>query len=98
MSVGAKEGSARVAGISVTLASAFQLSEGVPTALVGCARVTAPIVTKTPTPSAADIAFQLPRRLWKFMGPIDSLLHRAFAVWRRFWRLQSPRMKWWMPQ
>jgi len=58
-------------GVSVMVSSAVQLSEGVPTSIVEWTRVTAPIVTKRPTPSAAESAFQLPRRRWMFMGFIS---------------------------
>jgi hypothetical protein len=68
-------------GVSVIVASAVKLSEGAPTSMVGWARVAAPNATNTPTPSAADSAVQLPRKRWKFMGFINSFLHRVFAVW-----------------
>jgi hypothetical protein len=70
LTFGATEGGT-ADGVSVIVASAVQRSEGLPTSTVGWARLTAPIATKTPTPSAAESAFQLPRRRWKFVGFIN---------------------------
>jgi hypothetical protein len=61
LSVGAKEGG--IGGdVTVIRVSGFALSELVPTELVWSVRVSAPIVMRTPTPSAAEGAFTLPRR------------------------------------
>jgi hypothetical protein len=64
--VGAAEGGAGGA-VTVIRVSAFALSELVPTELVWWVRVSAPMVMTTPTPSAAESAFTLPRRRWKFI-------------------------------
>jgi hypothetical protein len=59
--VGATEGAIGGA-VTVMRVSAFALSELVPTELVWEVRVSAPIVIRTPTPSAAESAFTLPPR------------------------------------
>jgi hypothetical protein len=64
--VGATEGGIGGA-VTVMRVSAFALSELVPTELVWWVRTTAPIVIRTPTPSAAESAFTVPRRRPKLM-------------------------------
>jgi len=77
--VGATEGSGG-GDVTVRVVSAFQLSELVPTALVWWVRVSAPIVTRTPTPTAAASAFKLLRRRYKLFLSISFLLHRVCVV------------------
>jgi len=84
MYCGAKDGCSRIAGASVTFCAAVQLFELLPTAPVGWASVTAPIVMMPPMPTAAASAFKLPPRWRKLVWSIRSLLHRGFVVCGHF--------------